>query len=137
MANEAVLLVQKTIPESITVSDVQGIEKGTLLAYADPNTVSAGAADLDLVAGILYVEKIAGSGITQASVVVGPGDVFKMFGSGTIAIGDPVGPIAAFPNFVRSLESLPNLSGQRRLGFAREASTNGQSLAIELNRGGI
>lgn len=136
MANEAILHEQVTIPSSITVADGAGIEKGTVLKYSDPNTVAASTTDLDIVAGILYTEKISGTGITQAAVVQGPGDLFIMKASGNIAAGDPVGPITGTPNYVRSLAGLPNLSGQRRLGFARETATTQQSLLIELNRGG-
>ncbi len=135
MANEAVVINRVTIPISVTCADGTGIEQGTVLKFADPNTVSASTGTSDIVAGIAYNEKIASDGNTQIAVLQGPGDILIMRASGNITTGDPVGTLTGYPNYVVSLYLTGNLSRQQRLGFARETATNGETLKVELNRG--
>lgn len=134
MTNEAVLLVQKTFPENMTCANATGISKGTILKLADPNTASASTGTYDIVAGIAYTQKVASDGNTQIAVLTGPGDIVKLVASGSIAVGDPVGT-AAPGNQVISIANVPALSGSKRLGYARETATDGETLKVVLNIG--
>lgn len=134
MAREAVLIVQKTIPEMMTVANGTGIEKGTLLVLSDPNTAAASTATNDKPAGIAYGEKIASDGKTKLEVLSGPGDIVKVTASGAITVGNPVG-YAVPGNYVRDLTTVGATSGSFRFGFARETAADGDTLLVELNRG--
>jgi len=133
MANEHILMTQKSIPISGTVANGTGIEKGTLLKLADPNTYSASDGTNDIVGGILYTEKIANDGNTQASVLTGPGDELRAIASGSITVGDPLGTLTDFPNYLRTLKGLTELSGGVVLGRSKETATAGQTFKYELN----
>ena len=137
MANEHVLLTQVTFPQSFTCANGTGIEKGSVLKRADPDTVSLSTGDNDIVAGILYSEKIASDGNTKCSVVVGPGDIFIATASGAVTVGDPIGTwsSSAVSNIVASIANTPNLSGAKRLGYARETAATGETFRYELNIG--
>ena len=52
VANEAVLIVESSLPVAMTVADGAAIEKGTVLKLSDPFTVAASSADNDIFAGI-------------------------------------------------------------------------------------
>ena len=67
MAREATLFTQVTMPVGKTVANATGIEKGTFLKIADPNTVSASTGTNDVFGGFAYVEKIASDGLTNLS----------------------------------------------------------------------
>ena len=140
MANEHALLTQKTFPISMTVANATGIEKGTLLAFSGggSNTAAACFATDARLAGILYTEKVANDGNTQAAVLTGPGDELKAFASGAISFGDPVGSFwtagaTQFPNYLRTLSGALSLSGAVILGYSKENVTNGQSFKYVLN----
>ena len=134
MANEATLLVQRSIPENFTVSNGTGIEKGALLTLSDPNTVATSSSDsvIPIVGGIAAVEKIASDGITE--LAVHRDGVFRVIASGSIGVGDPVAVLSGstFPNYVHSVAAATLLSGSRILGESREAATNGQTFKMEL-----
>ena len=71
MANEAILVQQleENALFTVTVADVTGLGKGTILKWsADPNTAAASSADGDIFAGILAEEKVANDGQTQVAV---------------------------------------------------------------------
>ncbi len=68
MALECTLLVETSVPISFTCANATGIEKGSLLKIADPNTVSQAGTDNDPVIGIAAEEKIANDGNTQIAV---------------------------------------------------------------------
>lgn len=140
MANEHVLMTQKTFPISMTVANGTGIEKGTLLAFSGggSNTAAAAFSTVAVLAGVSYTEKIANDGITQIAVLSGPGDELKAFASGSISKGDPVGAsqtagATQFPNYLRSLSGALSLSGAVILGYSKEDCTNGQSFKYVLN----
>ena|SRR3990167_8123238 len=135
MANEATLIVQRTIPIMMTVANATGIEKGVVLAMTDPFTAIAASADNDIVAGIAYTEKIASDGITKIAVVRGPGDIFKMKASGAITVGDPVGVEGDTANSVHTIVNTALLSGMKRLGYALETAANADTFLVELNIG--
>ena len=52
MANEAVLVVETSLPIAFTIADGAGLEKGTLVKITDPMTVAATSADADEFIGI-------------------------------------------------------------------------------------
>jgi hypothetical protein len=90
MANEAVLVQQlEDHLMEVTVADGAGLEKGTVLKWADPNTGSASSADGDIFCGILATEKTASDG--QTRMAVHRRGVFDMKVDGTGAtMGQPV-----------------------------------------------
>jgi len=143
MANEHVLMLQKTFPVSITVANATGIEKGAVLKIADPNTASASNAANDHVAGVAYTEKIANDGNTQIAVLSGPGDELQAVASGSIGLGDPlVTAISATSpsNMLASAVELTvlQLSGSRVIGRSTEAATAGQTFRyiLDIQSGG-
>ncbi len=135
MANEHVLFVEKTLDVGHTVADGIGIEKGTLLELADPNTVSKSVGANQIIGGIAMREKIADSGVTNISVKRGPGDQFKATASLAISVGDPIGTSTTGENFVVSIVNSASLSRMKRLGFALETVANGETILYELNIG--
>jgi hypothetical protein len=135
MANEHTLVIQKTLPVPFTVADGTGINKGSLLKATSPRTASQSDGTDDLCAGIAATEKIASDGRTTLGVIVGPGDEFIAQASGTITVGDSVGTISGFSNFVASNANTADLSGFKRLGFALQSVTNGQDVRYRLDIG--
>ena len=90
MANETILVQQlEDRLLEVTVANGAGIEKGTILKLADPNTGAACSADGDLFLGILADEKVASDG--QTRMAVWRHGVFDIKDSGAgITAGDPV-----------------------------------------------
>jgi len=136
MANEHTLVLQKSLPVALTVADGTGINKGTLLKMADPRTASAATALNDIVAGISATEKIASDGRVSVAVIQGPGDEFTVKVCGNVTAGDPIGVSTGEGNNVRSIAAIPNLSPHKRLGWALNTVTNGQTLRYKLDMGG-
>ena len=135
MANEHTLVLQKTAPVPFTVSDGTGIEKGAVLKMTSPRTAVLASADNDLIAGIAASEKSASDGRTSLAVITGPGDEFVCTASGTITVGDSIGTITGYTNYVASNNNTADLSGIKRLGFALQSVTNGQSVRYRLDTG--
>lgn len=134
MANEHTLIIQATIPKSLTVANATAITKGTVLKLTDPNTASASAAANDIVAGIAYTDKIASNGITQLAVISGPGDELKAVASGSITAGDVlVTADAAFPNYLVTAGA--NISGSQIIGSSKESASAGETFRYILNIG--
>jgi len=134
MANEHVLMTQKTVPVSKTVSNTVGIEKGAVLTLSDPNTVATSIAANDFAAGIAYTEKIANDGNTQISVLTGPGDELKAVASGSIGVGEKlVTAIATTGNMLA--QATGNLSGSVIIGRSLETATAGQTFKYVLDIG--
>lgn len=134
MTNEHTLIIQKTIPTSLTVADGTAITKGTVLKLTDPNTASASSAANDVVAGIAYTDKIASNGVTQLAVVTGPGDEFVAIASGSITFGDTL--VTAVPAGGNYLATAPaNISGSNIIGRSLETATVGQTFRYVLNIG--
>ena len=130
MANEAVLLVQKSIPISMTVADGTGIEKGTVLKLSDPNTAAAATALNDTPGGFAYTEKIASDGITKLAVIRGPGDRMKVKISGAVTAGDALAH-SGTANFFISVAA--NISGSKIYGTALETGADNESIEMEVN----
>lgn len=128
MANEAVLIHETHIPIPFTVADNTGIEKGAMLKMADPMTASGSAGSADVFAGIAKTEKIANDGNTHLGVY--RRGIFKVLGSGNIAIGDQVMMQGTANTVIKGTNAA---LGGRAVGVALETSTDGQTLLIELN----
>lgn len=136
MANEHTHVVQKTAPQTFTVADGAGIEKGELLKLTTPRTAAASAAKNDIIAGIAASEKIASDGNVSLGVITGPGDEFVATASNTITVGDAVGTaLPAGSNKIRSLAADDDLSNIQRLGFALQSATDAQSIRYRLDLG--
>jgi hypothetical protein len=136
MANEHTLKVQKTIPVSMTCSDTTAITKGSVLTLSDPNTVAQSVAAEDKVAGIAYVDKIAGDGVTKIAVLEGPGDRLIAIASGSITVGDPlVTAVGPTNNYLASgkATAISTLSSSVVIGYALETATVGQLFLYKLN----
>ena len=89
MALECTLIVETQLPVSFTCADGTGIEKGSLLKIADPNTVSQAGTDNDPVIGIAAEEKIANDGNTQIAVYLG--GIFKgTAGAAGVTVGNAI-----------------------------------------------
>ncbi len=134
MANEHVLMTQKTFPISMTCANATGIEKGTVLAMSDANT--AGVAGVSsVVAGIAYTEKIANDGNTQIAVLSGPGDELRGYASGNIAIGDTLMTAAGDGGFNFLRKATAGLSGGHVIGISKEAAAAGETFKYVLQIG--
>jgi len=131
MANEAVLVYEEELPLPCIVSNSVGIEKGALLKLVDPNTASAATGTNDVLAGIAAQEKIASDGKTKLAVY--RKGIFKMIASGAISVGEPVGSVASWANYVISNALTPNLSGMKCLGHALETAADGETILIKVN----
>lgn len=128
MSNEAILITRLEHPLDMTVADGTGIEKGALLKMTDPNTASAADGTNDIIAGISAREKVASDGRTQLSVY--KRGIFRMYASGNITVGDPVGSVTSWTNYVASNVNTPNLSGLKTLGHALETATTGEQFLV-------
>lgn len=136
MANEHTILMQKTLPVSMTVANGTGIEKGALLKMTDPNTAIIHSALNNIICGVAYTEKIANDGMTQIAVLSGPGDELKATASGSITVGDPL--MAAHGDFVNRLYSVKNLSnietsGGTIVGYSKETASTGETFKYVLD----
>jgi hypothetical protein len=128
MANEHTLVYEKEVPNSVTVADGAGIEKGTLLLFADPFTAAAATADT-AICGVAAQEKIAGDGRTQLAVY--QRGIFKATLSGSVTAGQALA--ASGSNQVKVATAAD--VGAKTLGIALETGTNGETILYELNPG--
>lgn len=62
MTNEAVLVLRRDAPIDFIVSNLVGVEKGTIMELTDPRTAAANNGSGDVFAGIARREKIASDG---------------------------------------------------------------------------
>lgn len=132
MANEAVLVTRTEFPLSMTVSNTNGIEKGTVLVMSDPNTAAAHSAVNQNFAGIAAMEKIANDGVT--SLAVYKRGRFKMTLSGSATVGDPL-VLDAVANMVKSAVAIgaAGLSGSKIIGRSLETGTTGETILVEVD----
>jgi len=134
MANEAELIYAEGLAIPFTVANATAITKGAVLKMTDPFTAVSADGDNDIVAGIAKEDKIASDGQTKLAVY--RSGVYNMYASGSITVGDPVGTIATYTNYVATMDMTgQTLSGSRVLGIALETATNGQTLRVELRPG--
>jgi hypothetical protein len=128
MANEHTLVYELALPVSVTCADGAGIEKGTLVKFADPNTVSA-AAENDYIYGVTSQEKVASDGRTQIAVY--KKGIFKATLAGSVTSGQALA--ASGSNQVKVAAAAH--VGAKTLGIALETGTNGETILYELNPG--
>jgi hypothetical protein len=131
MAQEATLVFETEAPIPFTVADATAITKGTLLKMTDPMTAIVTSGTNDVIAGIASTDKIASDGVTKLGVY--RRGVFKMTGSGSITVGDPVASVSGYPNHVASILNYLLVSGSKIVGTALETSTTGETLLVELD----
>jgi len=131
MANEAELMVELEPPINFIVSNSTGIEKGALLKMADPMTASSANGTNDIIAGIAASEKIALDGNTALGVY--RRGIFKCYLSGSANVGDNLGSLATYTNFVASNHNTAGLSGSRVVGTALETGANGDQILVEVH----
>ncbi|MEK7112564.1 MAG: hypothetical protein AAB875_04500 [Patescibacteria group bacterium] len=136
MADEHILMLQKSFPVSMTAAVATGIEKGAVLKATDPNTASASTAANDIIAGIAYTEKIANDGNPFVLVLSGPGDELRAVASGSISMGDTLVTAVATTSPSNFLATAPiNISGSQIIGRSLETATAGQTFRYVLNIG--
>lgn len=127
MANEAViieLLGDKGNPVRFTVADGTGIEKGTLLKFADPRTASA-SSGADVFAGIAAAEKVASDGSTSLAAYTK--GIFDLTATGTITAGQLVSLSGA--NLVKTAVATDVEQG-KIVGKALETAAHSEVIAV-------
>lgn len=120
-------------PTTFTCANATAIEKGTLLKFADPNTVSASAGDADVIAGVAAEEKIANDGITQIAVYV-DGE-FKATAGGNVTAGLGVMSYSSTGDANDLINATVSATGAKVAGIARETATDGETFIYELKPG--
>ena len=134
MANEAVPMFAQgsVLGIPFICANATGIEMGTVVKLADPFTVSAAAAQNDIVGGITLAEKIASDGVI--TVPVARSGVWKVTASGNITVGNAlvVAPIPTANKFEAAAVNAENIAGT-----ALETATDGQTFLMELRPFGI
>lgn len=131
MANEATLVTRTDLPVSMIIADGTAVLKGTVMLMSDPNTCAPATGAADTVAGIMFAEKIASDGNTQAAIF--KRGRFKMKLSGSCTVGDPV-VTDTFLNHVKSGAALTAfaLSRGRILGRFLETGATGETVLVEV-----
>lgn len=132
MANETTLLIQTGLPIPFTCADGTAIAKGAILRLTDPMTASINGGTDQFIAGIAASEKIASDGTTQIGVY--REGIFRGYASGSISVGDSVGTLTGYVNFLASNVNT-GLSGSKVVGIALETATNGETFKFELRPG--
>jgi len=134
MANEAVLRMEKSLPENFTCADGTGIEQGAILKLSDPNTAALADGDEDYVAGICATEKIADDGTTSVSVHTD--GLFDIYVSGSVTAGQAVATSASTTGSNICVAATATAVGCKTLGIAREDhSGNASQILVELKPG--
>lgn len=130
MALECTLVYETELPIAFTCADGTGIEKGSIVKLADPNTVSITAGDTDPVAGIVAVEKVASNGKTKVSVY--RRGIFKGYAG---AAGVTAGNAIITDTGTGAANELVNadVNSENIVGRALETATDGQTFLFELN----
>lgn len=124
----AVILSRRSLPVNGTVADGTGIEQGTYLKVADPNTYSASTGTNDVFGGFAYNEKIASDGNTKLAILKGPGDEVRLTASGNISVGAAL-QTAAPGNYVKAVA---DMSDANIVGYALETATAGETFRAVL-----
>lgn len=133
MANEAELRVKHSVPDTFTVANANGIEKGTLLKGSDPRTAAAtSSSDVDVAfCGIARREKIASDGRTVLAVFrPGGGDIFDLTlaGGATAAVGSPV--IISGANLISGAPAGSGFSNT--FGYVLETGSSGEKIQVRV-----
>ena len=131
MANEAVKVLEYSLPINFTCADGVGIEQGALLKLTDGMTAVKSDGDDDIIAGICHTEKIANDGTTSVSVYID--GIFRMTSNGTIATGNMVKSNAGTTeNTVIAIAAAAGAT-ENIGGKALQDATDGDAFLFELN----
>lgn len=130
MALECECIYETEVAVPFTCADGAGIEKGSILALADPATVSVTTGDTDIVAGIAKTEKIANDGNTK--IAVWRRGIFKGYAG---AAGVTAGAAIITDTGTGAANELVNadVNSENIVGRALETATDGQTFLFELN----
>ena len=126
MANEAVLKIETHIPINYTASTDTTIEKGAICKNTNPMTAVLSDGINDIVAGIVQSEKLAAE-VSQNSVAIFRGGVFRVNLCGTVSMGDAV-VTGQRENSVKSAA----VNEENVLGIMLENGTDDQTKLMEL-----
>lgn len=129
MALELTIFKETHPAESFTIADGASVAKGTLMKLTDPNTVAASDGDADIIAGVLKVEKVANSGITQAAVWT-RGE-FKATAGGSITVGDAL--ITNASTGAANELITAGVNAENIVGRSRETASDTHTFIFELN----
>jgi len=127
MANEAVLVQEKSLPISYVCSTSTGIEKGAILKNTTPMTAVLSAADNDIVAGICAGEVLS---TNSGYVAVYRDGLFRVTLSGSVSAGDPV--VTASSTGGANYVAKAATNAENILGIMLEDGTNAQTKLMEL-----
>ena len=134
MVNEAILRMEKSLPEIFTCADGAGIEQGAILKLADPNTASLSDGDEDYNAGICHTEKIASDGTTSVSTYTD--GLFDMYVSGSVTAGQALATSSSTTGSNILVVATATAIGSKTFGIARENHTgNATQILVELKPG--
>jgi hypothetical protein len=121
MTNEAILVMEKSLPENFTCADDAGIEQGAILKLSDNNTAALSDGDEDYVAGVLQTEKIASDGTTSGSVYTD--GLFSVFVNGNVTAGQALATSSSTDGDNILVAATATAIGQKTWGIAREDHT--------------
>jgi len=129
MALECTIVYETSLPVAFTCADGAGIEKGSILKLADPNTVSITAGDTDPVAGIAAEEKIANDGNTK--IAVWTSGTFKGY-AGAAGVTAGMAIITDTGTGAANELVVADINSEHIVGRALETATDTESFLFEL-----
>lgn len=115
MTNEAILKLKLEEPYDWIVSDIRGVEKGTIMKMSGVGIAAANDGVADVFAGIARREKIANDGRTRLALF--RRGIFDMVASTAITEGAWV--TTSGVNLIREAVEADHISG-KAIGIARE-----------------
>lgn len=116
MASEAVLVLKVDEPMDFIVSNLVGIEKGTICQMTSPKTAIAASGSGDVFAGITRREKLASDGRTRLSLF--RRGIFRLTaGSDGITAGEWVS--TSLLNLIKTCSEAEHITG-KGIGIALE-----------------
>lgn len=139
MANEAVIIELLGNGGDVlqyTVGDASAVEKGAILWFSDPRTLSGSSiatAALQPIAGIASAEKVASDGSTRLGVYTNGVFDLKCDSVVTINAGDYV--TLTGQNLITNISAAGGnsyLSGARVLGYALETASASEVIAVRV-----
>jgi hypothetical protein len=129
MAFELTLVYETSVPISFTVADGAGIEKGSVLKFADPMTAAITAGDNDIIAGVLAEEKIASDGKTKVGVY--RGGIFKAT-AGTAGVTAGASIVTDTATSAANKLADAAVNEMNVIGIALETAAAGETFLFEL-----
>lgn len=129
MANELTLVYETERPIDFIIATATAVEKGAILKFADPMTVTTTAGDNDIIAGVAAEEHIANSGVTHIGVY--RGGVFKATaGTGGVTAGVAVVTDSATSAVNKLADAAVN--EENVFGISFETALAGETFLVEL-----